>query len=83
MTYISLPEVVKWWTESYVAMAKGAAGAQGKAPIWPGLCYFHDDMKVETMVQQAQFAKEAGAEGIIIFEYTGMDDAMGAALRTL
>jgi uncharacterized lipoprotein YddW (UPF0748 family) len=77
MTYISLPEVVKWWTESYVAMVKG------KAPIWPGLCFFHEDMKVETIAEQATLAQGAGAEGIVIFEYTGMNDAMGEAMRSL
>ena len=75
MTYISLPEVVKWWTESYVAMVKG------QAPIWPGLCYFHQDMKVETMAEQIDLAKGAGAEGIVIFEYTGMSEEMGEPVK--
>ncbi len=77
MTYISLPEAVKWWTESYVAMVKG------KAPIWPGLCYLAPDMKVESMVEQIGLARGAGAEGIVIFEYIGMTDEMGEAIRSL
>jgi len=76
MTYIALPEVVKWWTECYVAMVKGAV------PVWPGLCYFQDCLSVETMTEQIASAKQAGADGVVIFEYTGMSEEMAAALRT-
>ncbi len=75
MTYIALPEVVKWSTESYVAMVKG------QVPLWPGLCYYHDCLSVEIMTDQVQLAKEAGADGVVIFEYTGMSEEFAKAIQ--
>jgi len=79
MTYCSNPREVGYYTRSHVAQS----AAVGRGELWQGLgCYAGmGDIDEQALADRVQASLEAGATGVVFFEYRNLSDPRFAAIR--
>jgi uncharacterized lipoprotein YddW (UPF0748 family) len=72
MTYTSDPEMMRYYTKNHVA------NMEGKTELWEGLITGgrRSKGKPDWVFEEARIAKKLGAQGVMIFEHHGINDAL-------
>jgi len=80
MTYFPNPREVRYYTLNHVAQRNAA----GRGELWEGLgCYAGmGEVDEQALSDGVRAALEAGASGIVVFEYRHITDARFAAIRS-
>ena len=69
-------------TQAMVRASEHLAAVDGACPVWEGL-WNKPEMTVPALIEQIKLVINAGAQGIVIFEYYGLSDADIEAIRKL
>ena len=75
MTYSTIPAETHYYTVNHVALHRDA----GHGELWEGICSHRIDGEFLTTI--ARHALQAGASGLVVFDYPDLTDAKFAAMR--